>query len=210
MNKRYTGNLDQIKHLLPWKKKTSGIQAGMKSKFINSKKNLEETQWLYPRAQPDRKERRMIVARVAEIGTRMIFENFTYQFGGEIFVQKSGGPIGARVTMAAARIVMQAWSRSYQSILLRSGLRLTLLAGYVDDGRQSGTTLRRGMRYSTETKKFEYSRDAKEDDDRRNESSNERMARVCKDAMNDVSTDLEFTTESPDEFKERKVTYTRL
>ena len=205
MNKKYTGNLDQIKHLLPWKKKTSGIQAGMKSKFINSKKNLEETQWLYPRAQPDRKERRMIVARVAEIGTRMIFENFTYQFGGEIFVQKSGGPFGARVTMAAARIVMQAWSRSYQSILLRSGLRLTLLAGYVDDGRQSGTTLRRGMRYSTETKKFEYSRDAKEDDDRRNESSNERMARVCKDAMNDVSTDLEFTTESPDEFKEKKL-----
>ena len=33
----------------------------------------------------------MIVARVAEIGTRVIFEN---QFGAETFLQMSGGPIG--------------------------------------------------------------------------------------------------------------------
>ena len=31
------------------------------------------------------------------------------------------------------------------------------------------------------------------------------MARVCKDVMNDVSTDLEFTTESPEDFKEKKL-----
>jgi hypothetical protein len=78
MNRRYTGSLGPIKHLLPWKKTTPGVQAEMKSKFINSKKDLEETQWLYPKAQPNRREKRLIVARVAEIGTRFIFENFTY------------------------------------------------------------------------------------------------------------------------------------
>ena len=129
MNKKYTGDLGPISHLLPWKKKTPGVAAGMKSKFMNSKKEEEEKQWCYPRAEPTRKERKMIVARVAEIGTRVIFENFTYQFGEDIFVQMSGGPIGAGVTMAAARIVMQHWSRSYRDILLRSGLRLTDLSG---------------------------------------------------------------------------------
>ena len=205
MNKKYTGNLAPIQHLLPWKKKSPGVAAGMKSRFINSKKNEEEVQWCYPRAQPTRLEKKMIVARVAEIGTRCIFENFTYQFGEDIFLQNSGGPIGARVTMAAARIVMQAWSRGYKSILLRSGLRLTMLAGYVDDGRQSGTTLRRGMHYCKEEKIFVFSQKVKEEDDALDEKSNVRMARVCRDAMNDISTDLEFTTESPEEFAQGRL-----
>lgn len=177
----------------------------MKSKFVNSKKDLEEMQWNYPKAQPNRKEKRMIVARVAEIGTRVVFENFSYQFGEDIFLQSSGGPIGARVTMAAARIVMQSWSRRYKSILLRSGLRLTLLAGYVDDGRHSGTTLRRGMRYVKEKDAFVFSKEWKDEDDALGETSNVRMARVCKDAMNSVSDDLQFTTEAPEDFEQSRL-----
>ena len=87
MNRKYTGNLGPLSHLLPWKKKNPGVTAGMKSKFVNSKRDEEETQWYYPKAQPNRQERKMIVARVAEIGTRVIFENFTYQFGEDIFAQ---------------------------------------------------------------------------------------------------------------------------
>ena len=181
MNRKYTGNLGPISHLLPWKKKTPGVAAGMKSKFMNSKKDEEEKQWCYPKAVPNRRERKMIVARVAEIGTRAVFENFTYQFGEDIFQQMSGGPIGARVTMAAARIVMQSWSRSYRDILLRSGLRLTDMSGYVDDGRQSGTTLRRGMKFDRDEKVFKFSQEAMDEDDEKDEPSNVRMARRCKD-----------------------------
>ena len=42
-----------------------------------------------------------------EIGVRFLFENFTYKFAKESYKQESGGPIGARVTMAAAHIVMK-------------------------------------------------------------------------------------------------------
>ena len=205
MNKKYTGNLKPIAHLLPWKKTSQGVTAGMKSKFVNSKKDLEEMQWNFPKAQPNRKEKRMIVARVAEIGTRVVFENFSYQFGEDIFVQSSGGPIGARVTMAAARIVMQAWSRRYKSILLKSGLRLTLLAGYVDDGRQSGTTLRKGMRFVKEKDAFVYDKKWKDEDDALGEESNVRMSRVCRDAMNSVCEDLQFTTEAPEDFVQARL-----
>jgi hypothetical protein len=107
--------------------------------------------------------------------------------------------------MAAARIVMQSWSRSYRSILTRSGLRLTTLSGYVDDGRQAGTTFRRGMRFDRESKMFVFSRDAKEEDDRKDETGNVRMARICKDAMNSVCEDLQFTTETPEDFAESKL-----
>ena len=52
----------------------------------------------------------MLVARVCEIGVRTIFQNFIYSFGGHNFIQMLGGPIGARVTMAAAKLVMQDWA----------------------------------------------------------------------------------------------------
>ena len=32
-----------------------------------------------------------------------------------------------------------------------------------------------------------------------------RMSRICKDAMNSVSQDLQFTTEAPEDFKESKL-----
>ena len=49
--------------------------------------------------------------------------------------------------MCAAKMVMQSWADSYRSILIKAGLRVPLLTGYVDDGRQGGTTLRLGMRF---------------------------------------------------------------
>ena len=70
----------------------------------------------------------------------------------------------------------------------------------VDDGRQAGTTLRRGMRYCKEKDAFVFGKNWKDEDDALNEKSNVRMARVCLDAMNAVSNDLQFTTEAPEDF----------
>jgi hypothetical protein len=96
---------------------------------------------------PTKQQRRQIIGRVAEIGTRVIFENFCYRFGGEAYHQQGGGPIGARITMCAAKMVMQHWADRYHGILITAGLRIPLLTGCVDDGRQVGTTLRKGMRF---------------------------------------------------------------
>ena len=52
----------------------------------------------------------MIIARCCEIGVRTVFENFTYKFGGKFYKQMEGGPIGARLTMCAARLVMMQWA----------------------------------------------------------------------------------------------------
>ena len=61
-----------------------------------------------------------------EIGTRFLFQNFTYKFGGNTYLHMSGGPIGARFTMAGSRQVMHSWARQYSGVLLRSGLRLPM------------------------------------------------------------------------------------
>ena len=171
MNEEYTSDLGPLRRLMPTRLTKPGIQPTMKSKWVNNKEILSDDDWVYPPLIPTREERRLITGHVAEIGTRTIFENFVYQFGGIAFHQQQGGPIGARVTMCAARMVMQHWARGYSGILLRAGLRLPLFDGYVDDGRQGSTTLRRGMLFDEEKKEFVFDRRQKEIDDTENDQT---------------------------------------
>ena len=92
-------------------------------------------QWQFPRAEPTPDQLREIQARCAEIGVRFLFENFSYKFAQESYRQTSGGPIGARVTMAAARIVMNDWGEKWGKMLDTMNIILGMLTGYVDDVR---------------------------------------------------------------------------
>ena len=81
----------------------------MKCKWVHNKEVLDDEDWIYPKRKPTEKEERRIIGRVAEIGTRVLFENVVYRFRGEAYHQQHGGPIGARITMCAAKI-MQNWA----------------------------------------------------------------------------------------------------
>ena len=135
----------------------------------------------------------------------LIFENFVYQFGGVAYHQQKGGPIGARVTMCAARLVMQHWARGYEGILLKAVLRIPLLGGYVDDGRQGSTVLRRGMLFDVTRKEFIYSEEQKMIDDAEFEPHSKRMARIYLPAKNSVNPSLKFTTECPEDFPRNRL-----
>ena len=53
---------------------------------------------------------------------------------------------------------------------------------------------------------FEYRAEDEEEDNllkEKGESTNNRMARVCKEAMNNVLEDLQFTVEVPEEFESK-------
>ena len=119
-----------------------------------------------------------------------------YEFGGETFLQMEGGPIGSRVTMAASRLVMQEWSEGYLDILERSGMRVDVLKGYVDDGRQAGDELRRGTRFNKSRMRFTWREDWERIDVEENLPTERRMGNICVEAMNAVNTDLTFTVES--------------
>ena len=75
---------------------------------------------------PTEKERSDFVGIMCEIGVRAMWENFCYTIAGKIYLQKSGGPIGARVTMAASRLVTYQWGTAYTQILMKSNLTLRL------------------------------------------------------------------------------------
>ena len=209
VNRKYTGDLDCLRDVLPWKRNKGSVIPGMKSKELNSKKGDIKEKWNFPKKEPTKKQIREMQARIAEIGVRFLFENFVYKFSGENYHQQAGGPIGARVTMAAARIVMSDWGEKWRNILEGAGVMIGMLDGYVDDVRNNSTCLKYGTRWNEKEKKFKITEEAKQEDlilrKEMHETSNERMGRVCLPAINSINRDLVFTKEVPEEFEENKL-----
>ena len=129
-------------------------------------------------------------------------------FRGEIYKQRSGGPIGLRITMACSRLVMHEWGDKYMDILLRADLKISLLKSYVDDIRQACTLLRMGMRFQMETKTFRWRKDWEQEDltlEQEGETGDARMQRLCHPAMEAINPDLKFTVEKEEEFEDNKI-----
>ena len=104
-----------------------GTAPGMSSKAMSGKSGKVEDQWVFKVKEITREQEMEIIGRCTEIAIRIVFENFIYNFGGKIYLKRSGGPIGARLTMACSRIVMQDWGETYLSILKESGLMVTMM-----------------------------------------------------------------------------------
>lgn len=104
---------------------------------------------------------------------------------------------------------MDEWGNRYTEILLRSGLRVWWIRGYVDDGRQATSRMKMGTRYMKEKKLFKVTEEGlKEDEEKRTgtgETGSQRMARVCLPCMNYINEDLAFTVECEDHFPEKRL-----
>ena len=112
LNRSLSSDLSEIEHLLPKKRLGKrGPEPGMSSDEC-LKRYLEEvyedgtpSSWTWPR-EPTTEETRILMSILLEISTRFFFENFIYTFGNQAFLQSTGGPIGARLTMCIARLTM--------------------------------------------------------------------------------------------------------
>ena len=68
-----------------------------------------ESVWEFPQLEPTEYQKRILLSRATEIAVRTIWRNFKYVFGGDVYLQSHGGPIGARVSMACSRLIIQDW-----------------------------------------------------------------------------------------------------
>ena len=158
-------------NVLPWRRKVGGTATGMTGKAINSVEDDPEYQWIYPRARPTELQLRQIISRCCEIAVRVLFEHFTKKFGTTWYQQASGGPIGARVTMVVARLVMSDCGCKYKKILVDSGIHADLLGGYVDDMRQESGVLAIEMAYDKNVKRLMLTEEARREDPARMETT---------------------------------------
>ena len=104
------------------------------------------------------------MAACLEIGVRNAFALHLYQFGGRLYHQKDGGPIGMRLAGSVARIVMGEWAGRMMKILKDNNIKVWLAAYYVDDVRFLTSIIDKGFRWDNKEKKFRKKDDWLEED----------------------------------------------
>ena len=104
-----TSGVEEVRRLLPVKKSNRKEGPGFKNKEVQGPTKHTEGSWLFPKCTPTEKEKQDLFGIMMEIGVRVLWTHFCYTFGNKIYKQQSGGPIGARITMACSRIRMYDW-----------------------------------------------------------------------------------------------------
>ena len=100
----------KLDSIVPRRRYHTGVEPRIKGREpLSGDPENDEVRWIFPGRDPTEMEKTNLMAACLEIGVRTCFENHVYQFGGKIYLQSKGGPIGMRVTMAAARVVMGDW-----------------------------------------------------------------------------------------------------
>ena len=79
------------------------------------------------------------------------------------------------------------------------------MTGYVDDGRQGSTVLRKGMIFNEEVGEFVMDAEQYALDIENDEPDNIRMERICLLEINSVNRNFKFTTECPEEFEKNRL-----
>ena len=97
----------------------------------------DESRFVHPVREASEEEQISLYATALDIAVRFMFTNNLYTFGGRVYLQHNSGPIGLRVTMAVARLVMLEWGEHMREILTKADIKTYLEGVYVDDTQDS-------------------------------------------------------------------------
>ena len=103
------------------------------AKSLNAKKNRSLEGWTFTKRNLDDVIKREIIARVIQICTLILMTTQAYQFGGRIFRQKLGAPIGLRASAVLAKLCMACWDVKWAKMQTAFGLVVHLMFRYMDD-----------------------------------------------------------------------------
>ena len=99
-----------LRRVLPVRRGKRGTRPGVKGAGPRGKLKGDQEQWIFMDVILEEWEKREIVAEIVSMATRAMFRNHFYKFGGKMYRQASGGPIGLRGTCAVARVLWHVWS----------------------------------------------------------------------------------------------------
>ena len=109
-----------------------------------------EERFLHPNIELTKDEEINMFATALEIAVKFMFKHHVYSFGGKTYCQTDSGPIGLRITMAVARLVMGEWGEKMKAILTDADIKIFLSGLFVDDCRYLTSSLPDGVRWSQE------------------------------------------------------------
>ena len=181
-----------LQRVLPVRRKRTGSRPGVTGKGPMGPRRGDQEQWRFPTVKLTQEEKRMIVAEVVKIITEVMFETHLYTFGGKVYRQRRGGPIGLRGTCAIARLVMCHWDMRWKELMEKNRIRIEEYLRYMDDGRVFIYPIRPGWRW-VQGVGLRYKEGWRMEDE--GLTPLEITRRVIDGSMQDVLPFLKFTTE---------------
>ena len=129
-----------------------------------------------------------------EIIVRTTFNTHVYRWGGKLYRQKRGGPIGLRASGTVAKVTMEVWLKQLEQNLVEAGCEVFLMRKYVDDviiimrNMQIGARWMDGRVVTTEETRLE--------DMRMGRSREQVTLEALRTAANEIMGFLKFTGEA--------------
>ena len=102
-----------LRRVLPKRRGTRGTRPGLRGVGPQGGERGDQEQWEFPKTRLTQSEKRLLIATIVRLATEGMFKYHFYGFGGRIFQQMKGGPIGLRGTCTLARLVMQIFDRRW-------------------------------------------------------------------------------------------------
>ena len=192
----------KLEQIIPDRVSVKGARPGPTTEEARKGKDDKYiTKWTFTgKREATEKEKKIMLARALRIGIEVSFRNYTYTFGGKVYVQMSGGPIGSRLTMACARIVMCRWGKRVRQAL-KEGEVETLMDGiYVDDVRTLILVQEKTWFWSEEEKKYER-REQEDNELTRKEHTVQEFNKM----LNSLMIKIKFTTETEEDFENKYI-----
>ena len=191
----------KLQRVIPKRRFHKGAKPGVKGKEVQGKEAGDEEKWDFPTAEYTDLEKKNMMAACLEIGVRAIYDLHTYQFGGKIFAQTDGGPIGLSITGACSKVVMGVWSVKVNKILIENNIKIWLASGYIDDMRYLTSSIREGVRWCDKEQKMVEKEEWRIEDTAPGENKEQRTSREILKVMNSIYKNVQFTRETCQDFK---------
>ena len=122
---------------VPVRAKRRGAKPGVTGAGVmgpNKEKNDEL--WKSTRFQLTPDAKRRLLAKGLEVAVKVMYNTHLYTFGGKLYHQKSGAPIGERGSVGTCRIILNFVDREVQEKLVAIKNAPLLALRYLDDVRK--------------------------------------------------------------------------
>lgn len=174
---------------------------------IGGESTRDDKNWYNRRTLISKVEKNKIVARTIEVAILVAMGLHLYSFGGQIYIQLSGGPIGLRFTACLAAVLMKIWDVAWLQLLQNEDIRTELYKRYVDDSRNLLKPLAEGWYWDNDTNHFEFCPTKYEADikDASYEQDQKRTTHELTQAMCSLVSFLRMTGEDYTQFEHKKL-----
>ena len=107
------------------------------------------TPWRHKNRDPTQYEMKALLAAETAIGVQACFDLHTYQFGGAIYHQQGGSPIGVDLSGDVAELEVVDWTIMLMDVLKENNVITDEDFIFVDDVREIMPPINRGWYYDT-------------------------------------------------------------